>query len=684
MSSLPWSWTQQIRRDLQPTPGRLAGALRIVLATVLSLILLMVWQMPFAWLGLYFVFLIGRDSPSVSFRSGVLSMLAVAAAIAVEIAVVAFTDNDPMARVLSVVIVAFLAAFLSVSITLPALPQIWGFIFCTVIALWESHAPAESLVTNSLWLLAAGTLPVACSIAVEYVFASRDPVAQLQEARRVRYQAIEKMFELYAQGGDSPALAEAKLSVSRLAAAGQTPMQRLYDAIVDRNLDPGSLPLGTRVRVTMLAQLIDLAAAFASLVDIPDTPEARQRYARIAKITHELGQNKIPSLEEEHKLTRVDENLTLLSRVEEALGDILSMPIKSVGPEDRGLVALPSKKVPLFIPGALHNKDNLAFALKICFCATVCYILNFALAWPGIGTSVVTVFIVGLSTTGAIKQKSIYRFVGSAIGGLVLGIGSAAFLFPYMDSITSLVVLVACIAFIAAWMAGGRVFNYVGLQIAFAFYLVAFEGFRAPTELAPPRDRLVGILLALLVMWFVFDRLWPVRTVTVMRRSLAAVLQTDAGIFRIGEEGLPQEEQLRRADALRDRIGKTVASLRTLNDEIPYEFGVNRELHARIGAAILRAAFASVALFWNELSVLHTEQELLKDKRLVEMRHKMAEEMDIMAKSVGANAAYVAVDPAIFIGQGPLESARCDEYARNAVARFDDLQKSIANIGINI
>jgi len=37
---------------------RLAGTLRIVLASIFTLILLLVWQMPFASLGLYFVFLL--------------------------------------------------------------------------------------------------------------------------------------------------------------------------------------------------------------------------------------------------------------------------------------------------------------------------------------------------------------------------------------------------------------------------------------------------------------------------------------------------------------------------------------------------------------------------------------------------------------------------------------------------
>src|SRR5271169_189576 len=134
-----------------------------------------------------------------------------------------------------------------------------------------------------------------------------------------------------------------------------------------------------------------------------------------------------------------------------------------------------------------------------------------------------------------------------------------------MDSITSLVVLVAVVAFISAWWAGGRRFNYVGLQIAFSFYLVAFEDFHAPTELAPARDRLIGILVALVVMWFVFDQIWPVRTITAMRRSLASILRSEAEFFG-AELEIPQHEELiRKTDVLRDHVGKTMAAIRSMN-----------------------------------------------------------------------------------------------------------------------
>ena len=660
-------------QDLQPSPGRLAAALRIVLATVIALVLMMVLQLPFASLGLYYIFLVVRETPAVSVRSGIVSLLTLVAAVAAELAVVIVTDNDPMARVLSVAVVSFIAGTLMVASTVPALASIWGFIYCTLIALWERPAPPDALVKASLFLIATVTLAFLCSVAVEYAFANRHPADRLTQELNIRYQAIENVFTLFAQGAAPAQLGDAIVRVNRLAATGQRPMQELYNAVVERDLSTGRLPVGARVRITMLAQLMDVAAAFASHYPAGVEPELRARCAEIARRCRERDAIEAP-------VRPVNEaNPSLLDRVETVLHTMLEMPAEGAPAGEEDLVALPSKEVPFLIPGALTSRDTVAFALKLTLCVMVCYIFYFAVAWPGISTSVTTVFITALGNSGAIKQKLVNRILGSAIGG-ALAIGATAFLFPQMDSITSLVILIAVIAFFAAWWAGGRQFGYAGLQIAFAFYLVAFEGFSAPTELAPARDRLAGIAVALVVIWIVFDQFWPVRTVTAMRNALVSILRNEARFLRIFESSAPHRARLQQVDALRDRIGKTIAGLRTLNDTVAYEFGVDREEHGRMGESILRAALTAVPFFWNQLAVLHNEQDrdFLTEPGLIEMRHRLAVQMDRMADAVAQETACTPIDVASLADESLLVSPRYGEYARNTVAAYEELQARIS------
>jgi multidrug resistance protein MdtO len=281
----------------------------------------------------------------------------------------------------------------------------------------------------------------------------------------------------------------------------------------------------------------------------------------------------------------------------------------------------------------------------------------------------------GLTSSGATNQKLVFRLVGSAIGGLIFGLGATTLLFPHMDSITALIALTAPIAFIAAWVAAGPKFNYIGLQIAFSYYIVAFEGFGAPTELAPARDRLIGILLALAIMWFVFDQIWPVRTTTIMRQTYAAVLRNGASLLQLIGTAPPRDELVQKTDVLRDRVGKNVAALRALNDTVEYEFSVDREKHKETGDLLIKSAVTAAALFWNQIAILHDEQtsDFIREPDLIAMRQSIAQHLEAMAAAV---VDKTQLDKACSSLENPplLDSSRYGEYVRNTTARYEELR----------
>lgn len=348
-------WVDRFWLDLQPTPGRLNGSLRIVLSTVITLILLMTLRMPSASLGLYFIFLVGRDSPAVSLRSGLFTIGALAFTVATVLTVVALSDNNPMARLLSVSVVVFLAGMLMLSTNLTVLASTWGLIYCTLIAFWETHAPADFLVKQSLYLIGTIAIAVLCSVAVEYCFGARDPAAELQKQRTIRYEALSKMFSLYAQGASREQIVSAVSSVSRLAVSGQNGMLQLYNIIVDRKLDPGALPIGTRVRITMLAQLMDVSAAFGTQNLTVTDPELQRRCGHIAALCLDLIHDIRPTPEEleEQKFTG---SINLLDRVDENLHAILSMPAEIAGGGTKNWSRCLRTKFPSLFPGPSAEK----------------------------------------------------------------------------------------------------------------------------------------------------------------------------------------------------------------------------------------------------------------------------------------------------------------------------------------
>jgi multidrug resistance protein MdtO len=675
-SPKPTPWLQRIWRDLQPTPGRLNNSLRMTLASILVLVLMLVLQMPYIAYGLYFIFLIGRESPSVSLRTAFVLVVTIMLVVVAEMSVVIVSDNDPMARILSVAIVTFIGGMILVSTSLPSLGGAIGFIYCVVIGFWEHQAPEDTLVKNSLRLVAAFAIAAACCVAVEYLFGARSPADLLEEQFRIRYRALEEMFSLCAQEEVSPKQRfDAAARVSRLAVAGAAGMMDLYNHIVDRNLDTGDLPIGTRVHITMLAELMDDSAAFGLQSETRDDAEFRQRCARIAEQCGRLIPAVIPQSEKRLE-PRPQTTNSVLDRVEATIHSILVMPVGLGAAKNKELAVLPSRKVPFLIPGAIKDKDNIAFALKISLCATLCYIVYNAIDWPGISTSVTTVMVTGLSTTAAMKQRFTLRILGSLLGGLILGLGTIALLFPYMDSITSLIILVGTIAFVASWISGGSRFNYLGLQLAFAFYLVALLDFSASTELAPARDRFVGILFALVVMWFVLDQIWPLRTVTAMRRILASVLRSGASLFLLIDNIKQRDQLLWETDNLRDRLGRNISAIRTLSEVVEYEFGVDREQHVRSSELILQISITAAALIWNQIAVLHDEQEtgFLAEPGLVEMRRKLADHMSVMAEAIARKTGFPSEYSAGLASPSILNGEHNGEYTRNTIARYEDLR----------
>jgi len=165
----------------------------------------------------------------------------------------------------------------------------------------------------------------------------------------------------------------------------------------------------------------------------------------------------------------------------------------------------------LFVPDAFTNPAHVHFALKVTFAAMFCYIVYEAIDWTGIHTAFITCTFIALESTEATLYKGTLRFVGCVIGG-ALALFSIVFLMPHMETIASLVFLVACAAAIAGWVAAGSErISYAGLQIAFAFFYSVFQGYAPDTDLDNVRNRVVGILFGLIVTGLVFQYIWPER-----------------------------------------------------------------------------------------------------------------------------------------------------------------------------
>jgi len=226
----------------------------------------------------------------------------------------------------------------------------------------------------------------------------------------------------------------------------------------------------------------------------------------------------------------------------------------------------------LFVPDAFTNPAHVHFALKVTFAAMFCYIVYEAIDWTGIHTAFITCTFIALESTEATLYKGTLRVVGCVIGG-ALALFSIVFLMPHMETIASLVVLVACAAAIAGWVAtGSERISYAGLQIAFAFFYSVFQGYAPDTDLDNVRNRVIGILFGLIVTGLVFRYIWPERTIDRLRDALRQALRQLAGLLEIPRPESSIEAAKADAHRLIGETSKSFDQARRYADLTVFEF----------------------------------------------------------------------------------------------------------------
>jgi multidrug resistance protein MdtO len=233
-------------------------------------------------------------------------------------------------------------------------------------------------------------------------------------------------------------------------------------------------------------------------------------------------------------------------------------------------------RIPILAPGSLFKAEHLKFGLRGCLAASLCYIAYNALFWPEISTAVTTCLLTALTTIGASHQKQALRFGGTVIGGFVLGMGAQIFILPHIDSIGAFTVVFMVVAVFAAWiMTSSTRLSYLGAQVAIAFFLINLQEFKIQTSLAVARDRVVGVLLGLLMMWLAFDQLWSSPAGVEMKKTFVKVLRLLAQLAR---EPISRDLRIamERNYSLRETINTQFDKVRSLADGVLFEFGSSR------------------------------------------------------------------------------------------------------------
>jgi multidrug resistance protein MdtO len=588
--------------ELTPFPGRVAGSLRDTLALVLALGTAMTLRVPGIALALSLLFLMQRERPSVTLRSALQILGGGIAGCAATLVWVQVTDGTEIARYVGIVLGIFIAAFGMGTTSLPLAFTIFGFYGYVDLGAWDAHRNPNAIVSTSLYGVASLAIVMGSAVLVEYLFGSRRPAEELQSEMEKRLALLARFFRLLAEDPATRDLVQLRALQHRLveyAHAGELRLNQLYERVRDASPTMAKVPLGLHYRIGLLARVLEKSAVigFESVLHHEHFDQAYSD--AIAEQCERLLQHDSSSFAPALEPPRSEATAELLDIQTELrqYAASLESPQATANRAARPTMQL-AQSFRLFRPDAFTAPGPSIYALKLTLAATLCYTIYNAIQWPGILTCVITVLFTGLSPTGQMKQRQLFRFFGTAVGG-ALAIGAESLLFPNMDSITSLLLVVAAIAFLSAWVIRSPHMGTVGTQIGFAFFLTTLQGFGATTQIATARDRAIGVTLGIIVMWFIFDQIWPTRTSDALGQILRR-MQAAAKQLRETQHTNDPVRFTQTLTRLRVGVSQDLASMRLLASGIYFDIGPGQMREIAASGRMIRKIETAASEFYRE------------------------------------------------------------------------------------
>ena len=153
-----------------------------------------------------------------------------------------------------------------------------------------------------------------------------------------------------------------------------------------------------------------------------------------------------------------------------------------------------------------------------------------------------------------------------------MGISAQILILPGIDSIFGFALFFAAGTAIAAWFATSSPrLSYFGVQMALSFYFVNLQDSHVQTDLTIARDKVVGVLLGILAMGFIFDRFGTKSDEEQLQKLLVRNVRMLAqlGVCPVVRGKGIAASQISR---LRSQINDNFASLESQMDAVRFEF----------------------------------------------------------------------------------------------------------------
>jgi multidrug resistance protein MdtO len=506
-----------LAQELAPTEGRGLAVARIAAACTITVTIAMVFRIPLAAYMAYMVFLTSKDDIAGTARMAVAGTLAITLGVIFSLGLGQFSLGDPAIRLPAMALTTFLAMYSARTFALGPISFLAGFIVVTMQSVVDQVPNPEAFTRLTLWLWVVVVVPVAVTMLINLLFG---PAASAVAERGVR-KVLADLEAALTSGGIAGRLGEWREILVPLTEKSRNPraIRRLLDVLIILEAYPDPMPPREQTRLSYLIRgCVGALERQTYLTEAPpeteSTPEALAATRAFAELQREFSRTQTSPPAHTERQPRQ-----------------------------------------LFVPDALSNPAHWQFALKTTLAIMIVYSVYTMLDWPGLLTSIVTVFFVALGSVGETVHKLTLRISGAITGGLIAGL-SIVFVLPHFDDIGQLCLLTAVVAVFAGWVAtSSERLSYAGMQIALAFFMGILQTYSPATDLTVLRDRVVGILLGNVVMTLVFSVLWPESAITRFRGALAGALRSIAALLKSPQDAVTNRqhtvEALTQADNFR-------------------------------------------------------------------------------------------------------------------------------------
>ncbi|MGB9433491.1 MAG: FUSC family protein [Candidatus Acidiferrum sp.] len=618
-SSWPW-FREFIRWEVAPYPGRVNTVVRMTVTATLVMIIVVTFRIPNAFLAALYAILLARENLTATWRGGRLIVLAFVGASLYTLLGMMLFRGYPITHFFWVIGSLYLVFFVLRTTTNYAAALAFAIPIGVTLPLWDRSLSSEAQVDGTLWpvlIIAVGAGVTLGTETLYRIFDRSDPlVTSVDNLLLVVQQVTESIASLHAPP---------KPVLDRVLQYQMIGTGRLRTMLQRQGLDPTHRAQRSAL-ISIAGRLIGLAANLQSTPLHPGDDDAirlRALSERLGAIRTELRESGVICASPAVLEGPPSSSLPMLQEMERTVALIPEVLRRNEIADGSQIAPRRDWWRAVFLPDAFENPEYLRSAFAGCLAATICYVFYNAVDWPGIGqTCVLTCIVTALGTAGTSLQAQFLRLAGFVTGGLVMGISAQILILPAIDSIFGFAVFFAAGTAIAAWFATSSPrLSFFGVQMALSFYFVNLQDAHVQTDLTIARDKVMGVLLGILAMGFVFDRFGAKSDVEQLQKLLVRNVRMLAqlGVCPVVRDRAIAVSQIGR---LRSQINDNFASLESQTDTARFEFEFRHRREEDIVECerIRRAQPELRSIFLLELSLLshrgrrESDYELTKDQ----------------------------------------------------------------------